>query len=258
MNVFVLGGQGFVGSAFVRACKRHRVTAITRQNYDQHRGRACDLFINANGNSKKYLADQEPAAEFDASVASVLRSLIDFPAKRYVYLSTIDVYPCVDNPRRSREVAAIEPAKLSRYGLHKYLAEQLVRSYASRWLICRLGGMVGEGMWKNSIFDILHDRPLRVSAKSQYQFMNTDDVARIVLSLLRRQTEHEVFNVCGAGCISLAEVAALAGKPPPQYAVDAPRVERYEVNVSKLLAIVRVPETVATVRAFLRSLKSLS
>ena len=88
--------------------------------------------------------------------------------------------------------------------------------------------------------------------------MNTDEVAKIVLSLVRLQPENEVFNVCGAGCVSLAEVAALAGKPPPQYAVDAPRVECYEVNVSKLQAIVPVPETVATVRAFLRSLKSLS
>ncbi len=256
MNIFVLGGKGFVGSAFVRvASKRHRVAVITRQNYEHHRGRSCDLLINANGNSKKFLADQDPAAEFDASVASVLRSLVDFPARRYVYLSTIDVYPCVDDPRRNRETAAIDPAWQSRYGLHKHLAEQVVRRYAASWLICRLGGMVGAGMWKNSIFDILHDRPLRVSAASEYQFMHTDEVAKIVLSLVRLQPENDVFNVCGAGCVSLAEVAALAGKPPPQYAVELPRVECYEVNVSKLQAIVPVPETVATIRAFVRRFK---
>ena len=174
MNIFVLGGKGFVGSAFVRvASKRHRVAVITRQNYEHNRGRSCDLLINANGNSKKFLADQDPAAEFDASVASVLRSLVNFPARRYVYLSTINVYACVDDPRRNRETAAIDPAWQSRYGLHKHLAEQVVRRYAASWLICRLGGMVGAGMWKNSIFDILHDRPLRVSAASEYQFMHT-------------------------------------------------------------------------------------
>jgi nucleoside-diphosphate-sugar epimerase len=254
MNVFVLGGYGYVGSAFVRAAsKRHNVTAIGRNNYQQFRGRPCDLLINANGNSKKFLADDDPATEFDASVASVVRSFVDFSAKRYVYLSTIDVYPCFDDPRRNRETAVIDPARLSRYGLHKHLAEQIVRKYAASWLICRLGGMVGAGMWKNSIFDILHDRPLRVSAASEYQFMNTDDVARIVLTLVRRQPENELFNVCGAGCIALAEVAKLAGKRSPQYAIETPRIERYEINVAKLQAVVRVPETSATVRAFVRS-----
>ena len=84
MNVFVLGGQGFVGSAFVRAAAKqgHAVTAITRQNYEQWRGRPCDLLVNANGNSKKFLAEREPAQDFDASVVSVLRSLLDFPCKR--------------------------------------------------------------------------------------------------------------------------------------------------------------------------------
>ena len=207
--------------------------------------------INANGNSKKFLAEQDPAAEFDASVASVLRSLLDFPCKRYVYLSTIDVYPHVNGPRFNRETATIDPARLSRYGLHKYLAEQLVRKYADRWLICRLGGMVGKGMWKNSIFDILHDQPLRVHADSEYQFMNTDDVAKIVLSLVRRQPENDVFNVCGKGRISLAEVARLAGKGEISYAAEAPRQERYEVNVEKLGSLRPVPKTAATMREFL-------
>ena len=213
MNVFVLGGEGFVGSAFVRAAaKRYKVTAITRQNYEQFRGRSCDVLINANGNSKKFLAERDALGEFDASVASVLRSLLDFPSKRYVYLSTIDVYPRVDGPRWNRETAAIDPARLSRYGLHKFLAEQLVRKYADRWLICRLGGMVGEGLWKNSVHDILHGQPLRVHPESEYQYLGTDAVARIVLTLVRRKTENDVFNVCGDGRIAVSAIADLAGK----------------------------------------------
>jgi nucleoside-diphosphate-sugar epimerase len=253
MNVFVLGGQGFVGSAFVRAAaKRHEVTAITLDNYAQIRGRSCDLLINANGNSKKFLAEQDPAAEFDASVASVLRSLLDFPCKRYVYLSTIDVYPRVDGPRFNRETAPIDPARLSRYGLHKFLAEQLVRKYADRWLICRLGGMVGDGLWKNSIYDILHDQPLRVHAESEYQFMNTDDVAKIVLTLARGQSPNDVFNVCAEGCVSLAQVCAMAGKAELRYAAETPRQERYEVSVAKLRQLVRIPKTRDSVADFIQ------
>lgn len=252
MNCFVLGGQGFVGSAFVRAAaKRHKVTAITRENYEQFRGQSCDLLINANGNSKKFLAERDAPAEFDASVASVLRSLLDFPSKRYVYLSTIDVYPRVDGPRWNRETATIDPARLSRYGLHKFLAEQLVRKYANCWLICRLGGMVGEGLWKNAVYDILHDQPLRVDPASEYQYLGTDDVARTVLALVRRQKENDVFNVCGDGRIAVGEIARLAGKADLRCASPDARRERYEISIEKLKGLVRVPRTADTIRKFM-------
>ena len=149
MKIFVLGGQGFVGSAIVRRAqrRRHTVTVITRHNYASWRGQPCDLLINANGNSKKFLADQDPSGVFEASVTSVLRSLVDFPCKQYVYLSSIDVYPHVDDCRMNRETAQIDFQLLSRYGLHKYLAEQLVRKYArdgsffdwGEWLVTACG-----------------------------------------------------------------------------------------------------------------------
>jgi nucleoside-diphosphate-sugar epimerase len=253
-KIFVLGGQGFVGSAIVRAAREqgYAVAAITRENRGQWCGRPCDLLIDANGNSKKFLAESEPAGDFQASVASVLRNLLDFPCRRYVYLSSIDVYPRVDDRRCNRETAEIRPERLSRYGLHKFLAEQLVRNYAPHWLICRLGGMVGAGLWKNPVFDILSDQPLRVHADSRYQYLHTADAARIILDLVARQADNDVFNLCGDGCISLAQVAALAGKPELRYAAESPPVEHYDVNLDKLRSLVSVPRTEATIRKFVR------
>ena len=210
------------------------MSAIDLDNYEQFRGRSCDLLINANGNSKKFLAEQDPAKEFDASVTSVLRSLLDFPCKRYVYLSTIDVYPRVDDPRCNRETAPIDAEKVSRYGLHKYLAEQLVRKYADRWLICRLGGMVGTGLWKNSIFDILHDQPLRVSAASEYQFMNTDDVAKIVLDARPSAAGKRHVQRLRSGLHLAGPDRGTGGQAASTLRRGEPRVERYEVNVEKL------------------------
>ena len=175
--------------------------------------------------------------------------LSTFPPSCHVYLSTIDVYPCFDDPRRNRETTAIDLARLSRYGLHKHLAEQIVRKYAASWLICRLGGMVGAGMWKNSIYDILHGRPLRVHAESEYQFMNTDDVAKTVLTLVRRQPENDVFNVCGRGLYCVGGSSHAAGGQAVA-AVRRGNAARRAATISmsrSCQAVVRVPETIATV-----------
>jgi nucleoside-diphosphate-sugar epimerase len=252
-NVFVLGGTGFVGSAFVRAARklRYSVRAITRDNYHAYCGKSCDLLINANGNSRKFLANNEPVEDFDASTRSVLQSLVDFRAERYVYLSTIDVYPHVGDPHRNRESAVILPDQISRYGLHKYLAEQIVKKYASHWMIIRLGGMVGSGLWKNVIFDILHNRPLWAHVTSQYQFLNTDDAARVVFELIRRQPKSDLFNVCGKGRVSLAQVISWVPRYTLRYANRTPRIEHYEVNLTKTSTYVSLPVSLVSVRDFI-------
>jgi nucleoside-diphosphate-sugar epimerase len=68
VNVFILGGRGFVGSAFVRTCAQRRLdyAVIDRQNYAEFVGQRCDLFVNANGNSRKPLATESPVLEFEA------------------------------------------------------------------------------------------------------------------------------------------------------------------------------------------------
>ena len=111
--------------------------------------------------------------------------------------------------------------------------------------------MVGEGLWKNSVHDILHGQPLRVHPESEYQYLGTDAVARIVLTLVRRKTENDVFNVCGDGRIAVSAIADLAGKNGLACALPDARRERDEVNIEKLKCLVSVPKTVDTIRKFI-------
>lgn len=253
----VLGAGGFIGSAVTEAARRrgHDVHAVTRSNYDDSIGTTCDLLINANGNSKKYLAARNPQEEFDLSVNSVLRSIHDFPAKKYVHLSTIDVYPDHENPANNTEDAVIDTAKLSPYGFHKYLAESIVRYYAKSWLVLRMAGSVGPGLKKNSIYDLLKGVPLRVNPESLYQYMNTPDLAGIVLDLAESSRDREIFNVIGDGLISIREIAALIPGSKLDTAESVAPRERYEVNVAKLKALRPVPKTQETVKAFVRDVR---
>lgn len=249
----VLGGKGFVGSAMVAESRARglNVMVVDKDEYDSARGMRCDLLINANGNSKKFLAREDPAKEFDLSTRSVLRSIHDFPAERYVFLSSMDIYPDVSDPSLNHEEVCIDITRQSPYGFHKYLAEQIVRRYAKRWLIFRMAGFVGRGLWKNSIFDLLTGHPLRVHPDSEYQYINTCDLARMVLSLAQSNAAEEIFNATGSGLVSLRQVAGMIPGCRVDPAWDSLPQERYELNIAKLSALQAIPRTEDTLRGFI-------
>lgn len=254
----VLGGHGFVGQAVVAAAKAkgYHVTAVSRDNYESMKGATCDVLVNANGNSRKFLARDNPPADFQASVASVLHSLMDFKTDRYIFLSSIDVYANVRDPEANRESTLIDPSQLSPYGLHKFMAEQLVRYYQPEAIILRMGGFVGPGLWKNPIFDLITGQRLRVHPDSAYQYLPTAELARIVFELIESNLRSECFNVAGSGTVRIREIAEMV----PDCALSDPGdwsdPEHYEVNTDKLSALTALPESRASVWRFVNDVVS--
>lgn len=251
--IFIIGGQGFVGSALARYCQRRGIPyqVITRSNYKAFIGQRCDLLINANGNSNKRLARREPLTDFDKTVASVRRSLHDFQFERYVYLSSCDVYADCRSPHTTSETQAIPMGAQSTYGFHKYLAEQCVQHEAPNYLIFRCGGFIGPGLWKNPIYDILQGQRLWVDPDSELQYMHTDMAAEIIFDVIQREHSNHIYNLCGLGTIRLKTIidaVSSSVRPVP----NAPCVH-YEVATAKLATQVTVPSTVEMVMAFIHA-----
>jgi nucleoside-diphosphate-sugar epimerase len=233
--IYIVGGRGFVGSGVARYCATHELqyAIITRENYQDFVGTSCDVLINANGNSRKYFADRDPTAEFDQSVRSVAVSLASFVAETYVLISTGDVY----------NDQVIDTASLSRYGLHKYLAEQLIMGAHPNWLVIRCGGFIGPGIKKNAVFDILTGAKVWLSPDSALQFIHTDHAAEIILGLVSAGVRRHILNLGGAGAVRLGDLHHAAGS----VAVFDPQAltVRYELSLEKLtkLSPVEVPVT---------------
>jgi nucleoside-diphosphate-sugar epimerase len=250
--IYILGGEGFVGSAYARLLREldEPFVAVTRANYGSLRGSACSVLVNANGNSRKFVATRDPLRDFDASVRSVAASLEDFNAQHYVFLSSGDVYPDTCNPEATREDAPIDLSRVSRYGLHKYLAEQLVRSVHPSWLVVRMGGFVGPGLKKNAIFDMLAGDPVWLSPDSELQFISTDDAARLVWTLVRSGVQREVVNLGAEGLLNLGAFHRAIGSAS-SFKPGAPTV-RYELSLERLrqLSAKPLPRTEDCVSAF--------
>jgi nucleoside-diphosphate-sugar epimerase len=253
MKIFLIGGAGYVGSAFARLFERRGddFHILERDTYANFIGQSCDLLINANGNSVKMLGVRDPLADFDASVRTVRSTFADLKAARYIHISTCDVYPDCSRPELTLESSSPDLTRQSPYGFHKWLAEQCVRHAAPDWLIFRMGGFIGPGMRKNAIFDILQGGPLWLDPASELQFLSTGRCAEIVTDLaLRTDLSGEVFNLCGRGVVRLSEVIEAAGRPVTVNP-GSQRV-RYEVSIDKISRYVDVPATRDAVLDFVR------
>ena len=249
--IFVLGGDGFVGSAYVRYFSKlgKNVISINRTNYEEFVGAQCDVFINANGNSKKFLSKEDPKGDFLASVTSVRNSLVDFNYSKYIFLSTSDVYPDCSQSRLTKEASSLDCHKQSPYGFHKYLAELCVQHAARDWLIIRQGGFVGDGLKKNSVFDVLYSDKIWVNPQSRFQFITTDHSANLVMKLVEGGVSNEIFNLTSAKTISVLEIMDLVGRYP-YYDPDLPKAI-YEISTDKVSNFIELPTSHDSIVEFL-------
>ena len=250
--IFILGGKGFLGSSLVNACRKRGLECcvVDREEYPKCIDRECDILINANGNSRKYLSHEAPLEDFEMNVTSVRRSLEDFRYGKYVLFSSADVYPDSSNPGTTDERSVIDVMRQTPYGFHKYLAEQCVRHRAPQWLILRLSGFVGASLKKNAAYDVLSGNPLWVDAASEFQYLHTSDLASMVLHMAALgECEGEIVNVGAQGTISVAEVARMSGRPL-NVRPGSPLV-RCEVALDRLARFCEVPSTKAAVQRFI-------
>lgn len=236
MRIGVMGYKGFVGSAIFKYLLNQpdtQIVGIDRQNYKTARKLSYDILINAAGSSDKRLANRAPKKNFKKNCTEVFNSIIDFPCKKYIYISSVDA------------------ANPSNYGKSKLIGENIVRINHPDVIILRLGGMVGPGLKKNMIFDILNRGQTFVSPKSTYQYIYTEDVAKVIYQLIKWEAQGS-FTLCGDGVISGEEAAKMAKVELPKECWDQ-EVQSYNVNISKIKDLgIKVPSTREAVRRYIQ------
>ena len=193
--IFIVGGKGLTGSALVSYLKNHdtEFKIIQRETKEEFFGKECDVLIYANGNALKYKANAEPYFDFIASTSSIAEYVHKIKYKKFVLLSTIDVYNKTNLEKFSSEDIKINPKELSVYGYHKWLGENYVKRFCKEFLIFRLSGLVGIGLKKNPVYDFINKgKKVMTSPNSEMNFINTNKVADAVFEILKKNISNEV------------------------------------------------------------------
>lgn len=161
----LIGHTGFVGSNLSRLADFDE--CYNSQTIAEIRGRAFDLLVCAAPQARKWWANQHPE-EDKALAQQLIDCLKQTQSKRFVLISSIDVFPCITHADESFDCTS---QTNHAYGQNRLFLEQSVAEHFPIAHVIRLPGLFGSGLKKNVIFDLLNLNQLeKIQGHSQFQW----------------------------------------------------------------------------------------
>ena len=160
----LIGYTGFVGSTLR---KQHNFGSLfNSKNAEDMQHRQFDTVVCAGAYAQKWVANQNP--DIDAKhVEKLLENVKTLRCKKFILISTVDVFT---NPVDVDE-GFTPNLNNHAYGMHRYQLELSIRQCFPGALIVRLPGLVGPGLRKNVIYDMLNNNKIEtINPDSEYQF----------------------------------------------------------------------------------------
>ena len=256
--IFIVGGNGLTGSAFVKILEKNNVEfkIIQKENKEEFFGRHCDVLIFANGNAVKYKANDDPFFDFHASLSSVAEYVHKINSKLFVLLSSIEVYDHHLSVDETKEDVQINEECLEPYGYHKFLVEKYVKRFANNFLIFRLPALVGIGTRKNPIYDFLHNhKKVMISPNSQLNVLNTRIIAETVLKIIDKNINNEIFNLASTNSVRIGDIKNIVNFDS-DYTDDCDSyLQTYFINTDKIQKFVNLSTSEESILEYSESLK---
>lgn len=165
MNNALVGYSGFVGSTLRR--QTHFDGLYRSTNIHEIEGKSFDHLVCAGAPAQKWIANRDPEIDRE-NITRLIDHLKGASCNTFVLISTVDVFK---NPLGVDETTSIDASDLHAYGLHRWMLENFVREHFQNHLIVRLPGLVGPGLRKNVVFDLLNNNNLDIiDSRSVFQF----------------------------------------------------------------------------------------
>ena len=168
MSDALIGYTGFLGSTLLKQTSFDTLYRST--NIDQIFGRSFESVVCAGASAQKWLVNKRPENDL-GKIQNLISHLKTIKCKKFILISTVDVFKF---PIDVYETTSVDEMGLHPYGLHRRLLEKFVESNFDDYLIVRLPGLVGPGLRKNVIFDLLTNNNLDVvESRGVFQFYPT-------------------------------------------------------------------------------------
>lgn len=186
MNNALIGYTGFVGSNILEQSSFDQL--YNSKNFQDMREQSFDEVICAGVSAVKWMANKEPEKDRE-NIQKLEDVLSTISAKRFILISTIDVYPVISDYDESYDCSAVQN---NAYGSHRLEFEKFCMETFSDCYIIRLPGLFGMGLKKNVIFDLMNHNCLdMINLASSFQYYDLSNIS----SDIRRSISNELHLV---------------------------------------------------------------
>tara|TARA_Y100000591_G_C21847042_1_gene709362 strand:- start:2904 stop:3686 length:783 start_codon:yes stop_codon:yes gene_type:complete len=253
--IFLVGGNGLVGSAFKKYFKQNKIkfTNIQRYNQNSFKNKSCEILIYANGNPNKTLAEKDPQLDFNKTVTSIIFYLNNIKFKKFIFFSSVDVYANTNKRNFTSEKVLVKSESV--YGINKIISETYVKKFAKNYLIFRLGGLVGDKLKKNPIYDIFNRNKIFTSVRSEMNFIHTDFLPKIIFKIIEKRIKNEIFNLASLDSIKISKILKLYSiKKIQLFKSYKNKIQIYKINTKKISKYVKLPKTGTSIKKYFESI----
>ena len=213
MKIGLIGYKGFLGQAFLHEWTHYGEIVCLGRNDDIGKLEGCKVIVNANGNSSKVVAESDPLFDFTSNALFPLK--VSMFSKQnsslLIHISSGEVENSIQNTINDKSLVELLAMKTN-YGFSKTVGESVVQRYAENWMIIRPSGLIGQGMYKGPVYDLINGKPLWVNPESTLSLMGTETTARLTYQLmlghLSKARENQTYNLMSKDPLSVLEIAA--------------------------------------------------
>jgi len=165
LKTALIGYTGFVGSTLNLNCNfTHKYNS---KNIHEIQNESFDLIVCAGIAATKWWANLHEQEDLN-NIMSLLNNLKSVKTKKFILISTIDVY----NDISDGDEDTLLSANNCPYGKNRYYAETFIKETFIDYNIIRLPGLFGYGLKKNIIYDYLQNTLKELNVNSSFQWYN--------------------------------------------------------------------------------------
>ena len=241
--ITVLGASGFIGSHVVAHLERLDLEHHAPGRGEPLEGRQLGDLIYCIGLTADFR--ERPLDAIDAHIGFLTQVVRTCSFDSILYLSSTRVY--LGGTGREDDDLRVNPTEGDDlYNLSKLTGEAITLSLGGRGRVARLSNVYGPGQSESFLAEVLHEAgrrgtvTLRSTLESTRDFINVDDVARLLLQIARGG-RHRIYNVASGIDVSNADLVAALPGCHVEVAPDAPTVRFPSIDVSRLREEFDVP-----------------
>jgi len=204
----VIGSSGLLGKEISGILKKNGIKILEVNSHSFrdvcHKKITCNYLINANGNSYRFKANQDPSWDYYKSVDSIEKSL-NIISSKYVFFSTIEIYSDRSSYSKTNESSEINVKSLDFYAFHKYLAELLLLKRHQNPIIIRLAPVISASNTKGPFFD-LKNGTLFMQTESKLCGISLTAIQSLILQIVSGLELKGIYNLCNPGSVRVKDL----------------------------------------------------